>query len=76
MGLGSILIFLSVALVAPDKAAFFQPPLLPEDGLGGMGGLVPFVSFLIPDVEGLGVFFSFLIPEGPGWMIRELGVLS
>ena len=39
--------------MAPDKAAFFQPPLLPvgvlvpfnEGGLGGMGGLVLLGSF-------------------------------
>ena len=66
MSLGSIPSFLKTPLEAPDNAAFFQPPLLPEDGLGGMGGLVPFFSFLVPDVEGLGVFFSFLMSEGPG----------
>ena len=63
MSLGSTPAFLSVALVDADKV-FLEP--FPVNGLGGMGGLVPFVSFLIPEGPGLGVFFSFLIPEGPG----------
>ena len=60
MSLGSTPAFLSVALVAADKV-FLEPLLV--DGLDGMGGLVPFVSFLIPEGPGLG---DFLIPEGPG----------
>ena len=74
MSLGSTPAFLSVALADADKVFLLEP--FPVNGLGRMGGLVPLVSFLIPEGPVLGVFFSFLIPEGPGWMIRELGVLS
>ena len=50
MRLGSTPAFFSVALVVADKVFLLEP--FPVYGLGGMGGLVPFVSFLIPDVEG------------------------
>ena len=38
-----------------DKVDFLLmvPVFLPVDGLGGMGGLELFFSFLIPDVEGV-----------------------
>ena len=58
---GSVPIFLSVALVDADKVFFLDP--FNEGGLGGMGCLVPLVSFLILEGPGLG---DFLIPEGPG----------